>query len=73
LPNLSIQQGRLRRQAEKDPVALQALQQLMAVRRNEHQQFDPKALGFEFTVEQIEVRAIEIEPDLVLDWAIEQQ
>jgi hypothetical protein len=45
----------------------------MAVRRNEHQQFDPKALGFEFTVEQIEVRAIEIEPDLVLDWAIEQQ
>jgi hypothetical protein len=68
--NLSIQEGRLRRQADKDLAALQALQQPrlqasqarlnLAVRRNQQEQFDPAALGFEFTSEQIELRAQEV-------------
>src|SRR5215467_3345584 len=61
LNNLCIQEGRLRRQAEKDLAALQALQQPrlqasqarlnLSVRRNQQEQFDPEALGFEFTRE----------------------
>jgi hypothetical protein len=86
--NLSIQEGRLRRQAEKDLAALQALQQprlqkaqarldeaarlyINAVHQNRQEEYDPEALGFEFTLEQIEVRAIDLEPDLFHDWAIE--
>jgi hypothetical protein len=88
--NLGIQEGRLRRQAEKDLAALQALQQprlqkaqacldeaarlyINAVHQNRQQEYDPEALGFEFTLEQIEVRAIEIDPDLFHDWAVEQR
>ena len=84
--NLSIQEGRLHRQAEKDRAALNALQQprlqktqsrlnqaaklyIAAVLANQHDLFDPEALGFEFTVEQIEVRAIELQPNLFHDWA----
>ena len=87
--NLSIQESRLRRQAEKDLAALQALQQprlqkaqarldeaarlyINAVHQNRQQEYDPEALGFEFTLEQIEVRAIEVEPDLFHDWAVEE-
>jgi hypothetical protein len=86
--NLSIQEGRLRRQAEKDLAALRALQQprlqkaqarldeaarlyINAVHQNRQEEYDPEALGFEFTLEQIEVRAIDIEPDLFHDWAVE--
>jgi hypothetical protein len=90
LNNLSIQEGRLRRQAEKDLAALQALQQpriqatqarlneaarlyINAVHQNRQEQFDPEALGFEFTVEQIELRALDLQPDLFHDWAVEQE
>ena len=90
LVNLGIQEGRLRRQAEKDLAALRALQQpriqatqarlneaarlyINAVRSGRQEEYDPEALGFEFTLEQIEVRAIELEPDLFHDWALEQQ
>jgi hypothetical protein len=89
LVNLGIQEGRLRRQAEKDLAALQALQQprikatqarldeaarlyINAVHQNRQQEYDPEALGFEFTLEQIEVRAIDIEPDLFHEWAMEE-
>ena len=89
LVNLGIQEGRLRRQAEKDLVALQALQQpriqatqarlneaarlyINAVQTNRQQEYDPEALGFEFTVEQIELRALDLQPDLFHDWAVEQ-
>src|SRR5215467_7961 len=78
--NLSIQEGRLRRQADKDLAALQALQQpriqatqvrlneaarlyINAVHQNQQEKFDPKALGFEFTREQIELRAQEVGQD----------
>jgi hypothetical protein len=90
LNNLSIQEGRLRRQAEKDLAALQALQQprllqaraslneaaklyIAAVRSGQQEKFDPQALGFEFTLEQIELRALDLQPDLFHDWAMEQQ
>jgi hypothetical protein len=86
--NLSIQEGRLRRQAEKDLAALRAVQQprlqkaqarldeaaglyISAVHQNRQEEYDPEALGFEFTLEQIELRAIEIQPDLFHDWAVE--
>ena len=80
LNNLSIQEGRLRRQADKDLAALQALQQpriqatqarlneaarlyISAVHQNRHEEFDPQALGFEFTLEQIELRARQLGTD----------
>jgi hypothetical protein len=88
LANLSIQEGRLRRQAEKDLAALQALQQprllraraslneaaklyIGAVRSGRQEEFDPEALGFEFTIEQIEMQALDLQPDLFHDWASE--
>ena len=78
LVNLGTQEGRLRRQAEKDLAALQALQQprlqriqsrldhaakayIAAARGGRQEQFDPEALGFEFTREQIELRAQQVE------------
>ena len=78
--NLSIQEGRLRRQADKDLAALQALQQarlqrlqsrldhaakayIAAARANQHKEFDPEALGFEFTMEQIKLRAQQVGQD----------
>src|SRR3974390_1101120 len=88
--NLSIQEGRLRRQAEKDRAALQAVQQprlqarqaslneaarlhTSAVHAKRQEEFIPEALGFEFTLEQIEVRAIELQPDLFDDyWAAQR-
>ena len=90
LVNLGVQEGRLRRQAEKDLAALQALQQprlllaksrlneaaqayILAVHQNQHDLFDPEALGFEFTVEQIELRALDLQPDLFLDWAVDAE
>jgi hypothetical protein len=84
LVNLGIQEGRLRRQAEKDLAALQALQEpriretearlneaaqayFLAVRRNQHESFDPQALGFDFTVDQVQQRALAFSPDLLRD------
>jgi len=90
LANLSVQEGRLRRQAEKDLAALQALQQprllrararlneaaklyIAAVYGNQHELFDPEALGFEFTLVQIELRALDLQPDLFHDWAVDAE
>jgi len=89
LANLSIQEGRLRHQAEKDLAALEALRQprllrarsrlneaalhyIVAVKQNRRERFDPEALGFEFTLAQIELRAIEIQPDLFHNWVAEE-
>jgi len=86
LANLSVQEGRLRRHAEKDSAALQELQEarrletlsrlneaarayILAVRRNQREQFDPQALGFEFTIGQIEARALKLQPLLFHDRA----
>ncbi len=86
LNNLSIQEGRLRRQREKDTLALRELQAIRrrktlarldeaareyirAVHEDRQDDFDdPAKLGFEFSLEQIEVRAIDLQPDLFADW-----
>ncbi len=88
LNNLSIQEGRLRRQREKDTAALGELQNqrkhlakkrldqaayqyIQAVHDDQQDAFDPAALGFEFSFNQIEVRAMEIDTDLFAEY--EQQ
>jgi hypothetical protein len=89
LVNLGIQEGRLRRQAEKDLAALHSLQHpriqanqarldhaaslyINAVHTKRQEEYDPEALGFEFTLEQIERRALDLQPDLFHDWAVEE-
>jgi hypothetical protein len=89
LVNLGVQEGRLRRQAEKDLAVLQALQQprlqatqarlneaaklyINAVRKNQQEQYDPEALGFEFTREQIELRARELQLNVFDPWPPEK-
>ena len=81
LSNLSLQEGRLRRQREKDTAALRELQAvrkqaeqvrlddaawqfIAAVQEGTDDDFDPAKLGFEFSLGQIEVRAMEIDPNL---------
>ena len=38
------------------------------MQENTSEDFDPVALGFEFSMEAIEVRAIELKPDLFADY-----
>ncbi len=91
LNNLSIQEGRLRRQREKDTAALAELQSarnretekrldeaarayIAAYYDGRQDDFDnPAALGFEFSLGQIEVRAIDLEPDLFADYEADQR
>jgi hypothetical protein len=86
LNNLSIQEGRLRRQREKDTAALRELQALrrrkrqarldvaardyiQAVHEDRQDDWDdPSKLGFEFSLAEIEVRAIDLDPTLFADW-----
>ncbi len=86
LNNLSIQEGRLRRQREKDTEALRELQDerkrqakarldtaawyyIALVREgSDYQNFDPAKVGFEFSVGQIEVRAMELDKNLFADY-----
>ena len=85
LNNLSIQEGRLRRQREKDSAALRELQDkrkrqaqarldqaarlyIQAVREDRHELFEPAAFGFEFSLDDIEMRAMDIKPDLFADY-----
>ncbi|MBV8830424.1 MAG: hypothetical protein JO108_14460, partial [Acidobacteriaceae bacterium] len=37
-------------------------------REDSSDDFDPVALGFEFSMEEIEVRAMELKPDLFADY-----
>ncbi len=85
LNNLSIQEGRLRRQREKDTAALRELQQIRkqqakalldkaarqyieAVHDGTYHQFEPANFGFEFSLEEIEVRAMEIDRKLFAEY-----
>lgn len=85
LNNLSIQENRLRRQRDKDTISLQKLQedrkreertrltaaaqQYIAVHKEQHMDWEPAENGFEFSIEQIETRALEMEPKLFAKWA----
>jgi hypothetical protein len=81
LKNLSLQEGRLRRQREKDTGALCELQDKrnekrkkrldcaasnyqIAVIEETNDDFDLGQFGFEFSLEEIEVRAMELDPEL---------
>src|SRR5881227_1634495 len=81
LNNLSIQEGRLRRQREKDRAALREIQDqrkrqakarldgiareyIQAVQEDRQGEFDPAAFGFEFSLEEIELRAMHLDPRL---------
>ncbi len=85
LNNLSIQENRLRRQREKDTVALRELQQerlrqasmrldkiarqyILAVDEQRHEEFDLTEFGFEFSLEEIEVRAMHLVPNLFAEY-----
>jgi hypothetical protein len=85
LNNLSIQEGRLRRQREKDSAALRQLQEdrkrkaqarldkaarayILAVHEGRHEEFEPTELGFDFSLAEIELRAMDIKPDLFADY-----
>ncbi len=85
LSNLSLQEGRLRRQREKDTAALRELQAarqqaeqarldqaardyIVAVQEDTYDDFDPAALGFEFSLEQIELRAMDLDPNLFAEY-----
>jgi hypothetical protein len=85
LNNLSIQEGRLRRQRERDTAALVELQAqrrkeekarldriaweyVAAVHEDRQDDFEPAEFGFEFSFEQIEVRAMELDPKLFADY-----
>ncbi len=88
LSNLSIQESRLRRQREKDTAALRELQferqrvarvrldkiakHILAVHEERNDKFDYAAFGFEFSPTEIELRALEIKPDLFAAYWREQ-
>ena len=42
---------------------------IKAVHRKKHQEWEPENFGFEFSMAQVELRALEIEPDLFAEWA----
>jgi hypothetical protein len=48
-----------------------AKQYIQAVHEDRHQEWEPVANGFEFSMEQIELRALEIDPDLFHEWAMQ--
>jgi hypothetical protein len=81
LRGLATQEGRLRRQREKDELTLRTLQAkrrqernarlnkaadlyIVAVDQDNHDEFELDQFGFEFSLEDIEVRAIERKPTL---------
>jgi hypothetical protein len=45
-----------------------ARQYIHAVQEERHEEWEPENFGFEFTMEQVEVRAIELKPDLFADY-----
>ncbi|HTU44981.1 MAG TPA: hypothetical protein VMF91_07960 [Bryobacteraceae bacterium] len=61
----------LRKQHEKKRLTEAARQYIVAVHEERHHLWEPDENGFEFSLEQVEVRALEIEPDLFAAWAEE--
>jgi hypothetical protein len=62
------------RKAKSRQQLTQAAQQyIQAVNEGWHHQWDPQKFGFEFTVEQVELRAVELQPHLFADWMRAQE
>ena len=70
-PSVALRQSRP--QATQARLNEAAQLYINAVRSGRQQEYDPEALGFEFTIEQIELCALDLQPDLFHDWAVEQQ
>jgi hypothetical protein len=63
-----LQEIRMRREnALLDEAASQYIQ---AVHEGRHTKWEPKENGFEFSIQQIELRALDIQPDLFREWAL---
>jgi len=58
----------LRRRERQKQLDSAARDYIVAVQENSSDDFDPAALGFEFSMEEIEVRAMELKPDLFADY-----
>ncbi len=61
-----LQENRKRR--EKARLDEAARQYIVAVEEERNDEWQPEQFGFEFSIEQIEVRAIELKPDLFDAW-----
>jgi hypothetical protein len=57
-----------RKNEEKARLDRIAWQYVQAVHEDRHDEFDPADLGFEFSLEQIEVRAMQLDPKLFADY-----
>ena len=64
---LKIQNERKEQETKRMKEAATAY--IQAVAENRNHTFDPVELGFEFSMAQIELRALEIQPDLFAEWA----
>ena len=62
-----LQENRRRNQETKLNQA--ARQYIAAVHQGRHDTWEPAENGFEFSIEEIELRALDIEPGLFADWA----
>ena len=60
-----------RKQQEKKRLTEAARQYIQAVHEERHQEWEPDQHGFEFSMGQVELRALEIEPGLFAEWAEE--
>jgi hypothetical protein len=60
-----------RKQQERKRLTEAARQYIQAVHEERHQEWEPDQNGFEFSMAQVEVRAIELEPGLFAEWAEE--
>jgi len=59
----------LRKQHEKKRLTEAARQYIQAVHEERHDIWEPDENGFEFSITEVELRALEIEPDLFAEWA----
>ncbi len=57
-----------RKEQQKTLLTEAARQYIVAVHEDRHEVWEPGQNGFEFSMEEVEVRAIEIEPDLFAAW-----
>ncbi len=58
-----------RRRLQKTRLNEAAKSYIRAVHEDRHEAWEPAPNGFEFSIDAIELRALEIEPDLFLEWA----
>jgi hypothetical protein len=61
----------LRKQQQKAKLTEAARQYIAAVHEERHDLWEPNENGFEFSIAEVELRALDIEPDLFADWAEE--